>query len=292
MPWPEAFAGFTKTNEPLAPYTHLKIGGPAEYFVQPPSVEELAAVLRHCSTAKIPLRVLGAGVNLLIRDEPLPGAVLRLSATAFTNITVNAGTVRAGCGASLPALISATARHGLAGFETLVGIPATVGGALRTNAGDRSGEIGQFVRRVDVLNDSGGIDVRERDELQFEEHHSNLDDAVILSAEFELESDSADAIVKRMRKAWILRKAEQPFSFQAAARLFQNPKGFSAAVLIEQSGLSRQRVGGAEISERNANYVVAHPGTAARDVLRLIDLVQSKVREKAGVELRQEIVVW
>src|SRR4029079_14597073 len=99
-----------------------------------------------------------------------------------------------------------------------------------TNAGGRSGEIGQFVRRVDVLNDSGGSDVRERDELQFEEHHSNLDDAVILSAEFELEKDSADAIVKRMRKAWILRKAEQPFSFQAAARPLHNPKGCTRAV--------------------------------------------------------------
>jgi UDP-N-acetylmuramate dehydrogenase len=292
MPWPEAFAAFTKTNEPLAPYTHLKIGGPAEYFVQPPTVEALAAVLRHCTTAKTPLHVLGAGVNLLIRDEPLDGAVLRLSAPAFTGISVNGRKVRAGCGASLPALISGTARHGLAGFETLVGIPATVGGALRTNAGDRSGEIGQYVRRVEVLSDSGGVDVRERDELQFEEHHSNLDDAVILGAEFELESDNADAIVKRMRKAWILRKAEQPFSFQAAARLFQNPRGSSAAALIEQAGLARQRVGGAELSERNANYVIAHPGASARDVLRLIDLVSSKVREKTGIELRQEIVVW
>jgi UDP-N-acetylmuramate dehydrogenase len=292
MPWSDAFAAFTKLNEPLAPHTVLKIGGPAEFFVQPRTVEELAAVLRHCTSSKTPLHVLGAGVNLLIRDDPLPGAVLRLSAPTFTDITVNGRTVHAGCGTSLPALISATARRGLSGFETLVGIPATVGGALRTNAGDRSGEIGQFVRRVDVLGEDGGVDVRERDELQFEEHSSNLDDAVILGADFELESDSADAIIKRMRKAWIVRKADQPYSFQAAARLFQNPKGFSAAALIEQAGLARQRVGAAELSERNANYVVAHPGTMARDVLRLVDLVRSKVREKTGVELRQELVLW
>jgi UDP-N-acetylmuramate dehydrogenase len=292
MPWPEAFAAFTSLNEPLAPYTQLKIGGPAEHFVQPRSVEDLAAVLRHCSTTKTPLRVLGAGVNLLIRDDPLPGVVLRLSAPVFTDIAIEGRNVHAGCGVSLPALISATARRGLAGFESLVGIPATVGGALRTNAGDRSGEIGQFVRRVQVLADDGGVAVRERDELEFEEHHSNLDDAVILGAEFELETDSADAIVKRMRKAWIQRKAEQPYSFQAAARLFQNPKGFSAAILIEQAGLSRQRVGAAELSERNANFVVAHPGATARDVLRLIDLVRSRVREKTGVELRQELVLW
>ena len=95
-----------------------------------------------------------------------------------------------------------------------------------------------------------------------------------------------------MRKAWIMRKADQPYSFQAAARLFQNPKGFSAALLIEQAGLARQRVGAAELSERNANYIVAHPGTTARDVLQLVDLVRSKVREKTGVELRQELVLW
>jgi UDP-N-acetylmuramate dehydrogenase len=289
---PDEFPDITRPKEPLAPYTHLKIGGPAEFFVQPRTPEELAAVLRYCAGRAISTRVLGGGVNLLVRDEAVPGVVLRLSAPPFTTITVKDRKVRAGCGASLPALISATTRHGLTGFETLVGIPATVGGALRHNAGDRSGEIGQFVRRVEVLDMLGGADVREQDELQFEEHASNLDDAVLLAAEFELETDSADAIVKRMRKAWIQRKAAQPFSFQAVARVFKNPKGFSAQSLLEQAGLAGQKVGGAEVSERNANYIVANSGTTARDVLRLIDLMLSRVRERTGVELEQEIVVW
>src|SRR5436309_2747967 len=288
----DEFPEITRLNEPLATYTHLKIGGPAEFFVQPRTPEELAAVLRYCAGRAIPTRVLGGGVNLLVRDEAVPGVVLRLSAPAFTAISVEGRQVRAGCGASLPALISATTRHGLTGFETLVGIPATVGGALRHNAGDRSGEIGQFVRRVEVLDTLGGVDVREHDELQFEEHASNLDDAVLLAAEFELETDAGDAIVKRMRKAWIQRKAAQPFSFQAAARVFQNPKGFSAQSLLEQAGLAGQKVGGAEVSERSANFIVANPGTTARDVLRLIDLMRSRVRERTGVELEQEIVVW
>jgi UDP-N-acetylmuramate dehydrogenase len=292
MPWPDAFAEFTTANEPLAPYTHLKIGGPVERFVQPRSVDELVAVLRHCAAEGTPLRVLGAGVNLLIRDEPLPGVVLRLNAPAFATITVDGTRVRAGCGTLVPALISAAARHGLAGLEALVGIPATVGGALRHNAGGRSGEIGPLVRRVEVLDEQGGVDVRERDELKFGESVSNLDDTVLLAAEFELDRDATDAIVKRMRKAWIQRQAAMPYSFQAAARLFQNPKGFSATALIEQAGLARQRVGGAEVSERNANYVIAHPGTTARDVLRLMDLLKSKVRERTGIELEPEIVVW
>jgi UDP-N-acetylmuramate dehydrogenase len=292
MPWPAAFAEFTTANEPLAPYTHLKIGGPAEYFVQPRSVDELVAVLQHCAAEKVSLRVLGAGVNLLVRDEPLAGVVMRLGAPAFTTITVDGTRIRAGCGAALTALISAAARHGLAGLEALVGIPATVGGALRHNAGGRSGEIGPLVRRVEVLDERGGVDVRERDELTFGESESNLDDAVLLAAELELERDATDAIVKRMRKAWIQRKAGQPFSFQAAARLFQSPNGFSAAALVEQAGLARQKVGGAEVSERNANYVVANPGTTARDVLRLMDLLRSKVRERTGIDLEPELVVW
>ena len=119
-----------------------------------------------------------------------------------------------------------------------------------------------------------------------------VDDAVILGAEFELEADSADAIVKRMRKAWILRKASQPLSFQAAARAFRNPRGLNAAALIEQAGLAKTRVSGAEVSERDAAFIVVHAGASSRDVLRLIDLVRSRVHERFGVELELEITIW
>jgi UDP-N-acetylmuramate dehydrogenase len=110
--------------------------------------------------------------------------------------------------------------------------------------------------------------------------------------EFRLEPDTPDAIVKRMRKAWIVRKAAQPLSFQSAGRIFKNPRGLSAAALIEQAGLARTRVGGAEISDRDANYIVVHPGASSRDVLRLIDLVRSKVQEQFHVPLEQELKVW
>src|SRR5581483_8680314 len=129
-------------------------------------------------------------------------------------------------------------------------------------------------------------------ELRFAHHWSNLDDPVLLAGEFELEPDDADAIVKRMRKAWIARKASQPLSFQAAARIFKNPRGLSAAALIEQTGLARTRVGNAEVSDRDANYFIVHPGCSSRDVLRLIDLVRSRVQERFNVTLEQEIAVW
>lgn len=288
----EEFSEIIKREEPLAPYTYLRVGGPAEMLVQPRSRDELSAVVRCCFQQHIPLHVLGGGCNVLVRDEGMRGAVLRLNEPAFTQITVEGRRVRAGTGAPLSALISQAARHALAGLEALVGIPGTVGGALRVNAGDRSGEIGQFVRLVEILDASGTVQVRERDEIRFVNGRSNLDDPVLLAAEFELEIDQPDPIVKRMRKAWIQRKASQPLSFQPTGRMFKNPRGLSAAALIEQTGLAKTRVGGAEISERDANFVVAHPGTTARDVLRLIDLVRSRVQERFNVELELEIAVW
>jgi UDP-N-acetylmuramate dehydrogenase len=288
----ESFAEILKPDEPLAPYTYLRIGGPAEGLVQPRSRDELAGVVKACYQKKIPLRVIGGGCNVLVPNEGVKGVVIRLSEPAFTEITVNGRRVQVGAGAPLSALISQSARHALAGLETLVGINGTVGGAIRCNAGDRSGEIGRYVQRVEVLDAGGRTETRERDELSFSTGWSNLDDPVLLSAEFELESDQPDAIVKRMRKAWIQRKARQPLSFQAAGRIFKNPRGLSAGAMIEQAGLAKMRVGGAEISDRDANYIVAQPGTAARDVLRLIEVVRSRVRERFNVDLELEITIW
>jgi len=292
MPRLAEFEEILKRNELLAPYTYHKLGGPAEMLVQPRSHEELSALVQRCYREQIPLRVLGSGCNLIVRDEGVPGVVLRLSEPVFAQIVVEGDRARAGAGAAVSALISETARHGLAGLETLVGIPGTVGGALRTNAGDRAGDIGQFVRNVVVMDPSGATQVRERDELRFGEHVSNLDDPVLLTVEFALERDDPDAIVKRMRKAWILRKASQPAAHQAAGRIFKNPRGHNAASLIEEAGLARTRVGGAEVSDRDANTIMVHPGAASRDALRLIDLVRSRVKERLGVDLEPEVTVW
>lgn len=288
----EDFADIVKANEPLGPYTYFKLGGPAEALVLPRNRAELAAVVKQCGQAGLPLRVLGGGSNLLVREEGVKGVVLRLTGAAFAEIKVDGRRVRAGAGAALSSLISQSARHNLAGLETLVGIPGTVGGALRGNAGDRSGEIGQFVRRAEVMDERGDVHERDHDELRFAYRWSNLDEPVLLAAEFELETDDADTLVKRMRKAWIQRKASQPLSFQAAGRIFKNPRGLTAATLIEQTGLAKTRVGGAEVSDRNANFIVAHAGATPRDVLRLIDLVKARVRERFTVDLELEIGVW
>jgi UDP-N-acetylmuramate dehydrogenase len=286
------FAEILKLQEPLAPYTLFKMGGPAEAMVQPRTVAELAAVVRRCCERKLPLRILGAGCSVLVRDEGVRGVVLRLNGPPFTDIAAQGRRLRVGCGASVAALIAAAARHGLTGLEHLVGMTGSVGGAVRLNIGDRAGEIGQFVQSVVILDNQGHVQTRERDELSFAHRSSNLDDPVLLTAEFELETDNTDAIVKRLRKAWIQRKASHPFSYQAATRMFKNPPGLSAAALIEQAGLVGTKVGGAEVNDRDANYVVVEPGSSARDVLRLLDLVRNRVLEQGKVDLEQEITVW
>ncbi len=290
----ERFPEITKSNELLAPYTHLRIGGPAEFLVQPRGVEELRAVLSTCATEGIPVRMLGGGFNLLVRDDPIAGAVVRLASPEFARLEWDPAGKRvvAGGGASLLELIAFSLRHGLSGLETLVGIRGTVGGSVRCNVGDRSGEIGQSVREVSVLTDAGKVQVRTRDELTFSEHQSDIDEPVILSVAFALEPDSPEAVLKRLRKAWILRKASEPLSFQAAVRLFRTPPGQSVASLIDRAGLTKARVGSAELSERNSNYAVSHPGTTASAILQLTEQILTKVRERTGVTLDRELHVW
>lgn len=288
----DQFPEITKCDQPLAPFTHLKIGGPAEFLVQPRTLDELNAVLAACRRDKVPVRMLGGGFNLLIRDEPIPGAVVRLTAEPFTFLKRDGKRVTAGGGGQLFDLIKFAVTNDLGGLETLVGLRGTVGGSVRCNVGDRSGEVSQTVRNVTVLTDAGKVQTRGRDELTFSEHASDIDEPVILSVEFELEAEPAATILKRMRKAWVVRKAGEPLSFQAGVRLFRNPPGQTAATLIDRAQMTKARAGRAELSERNSNYAVAHPGTTARDILQLVDDVRAKVKDRTGVLLERELHVW
>jgi UDP-N-acetylmuramate dehydrogenase len=286
------FAGIIQANASLAPYTQLKIGGPAEVLVQHNALDELIAFIKVCFAKQIRFRILGSGGNILAHDEGVKGIVLRLASPTFTRISLEGRRLKAGCGATLSAVIAHAARAGLTGLEPLVGLPGTIGGALLLNAGDRSSDIGQFVRRVEVLDNHAVVQMREHDELRFTSTGAILDDPLLLSAEFELDADSRELIVKRLRKAWIEYKTTQPFSYQAATRVFKNPAGLNAGVLIEQTGLVGTKVGAAVVSERNANYIVAEAGATARDVLRLIDLVRTRVQDRFHVELELALSVW
>lgn len=286
------FSEITSRDEPLAPHTWLKTGGPAEFFIQPHNREELTQVVRCCHENEIPVRVLGGGSNLLIRDEGVRGVVLRIAGEEFSQIDIEDTVVRSGGGALLSELISRTVKAGLAGLETLVGIPGSVGGALHGNAGGRSGNIGQYVQSATVLTAKGETFTRTEDELLFVYRSSSINDPVILECTFQLQHEDTDEITRRMRKLWIMKKASQPLSFQSAGCVFKNPRGLSAGDLIDQAGLKGTRIGEAEISDRHANFIVTQSGAKSADVEQLIELARSKVAEQFGVDLELELEIW
>lgn len=286
------FADITRADVPLAPLTWLKVGGPAQFLVEPRSVAELQQVVRYCHEREIPVRLLGGGSNLLVRDSGVSGVVLRLTGPAFESSEVAGDTVRAGGGALLSHVISQSVQAGLSGMETLVGIPGTVGGALKGNAGGRSGDIGAITASVTVLTAMGEQFVRKGEELSFEYRTSSINELAILSAEFRLHAGDPDAIAQRLRKLWIMKKSSQPLAFQSAGCIFKNPRGLSAGALIEQAGLKGTRIGACEVSDRHANFIVTHEGATAHEVQQLIDLIRAKVAETHGVDLEVEIQVW
>lgn len=286
------FEEIVRQDEPLAPYTWFQLGGPAQYLATPRTADELAALFRRCRENELAVRLLGGGSNILVRDEGVAGVVVRLSEPAFARIQVQGGRLRAGCGAKLGHVISSAVREGLEGLEPLVGIPGTIGGALHGNAGSRGGDIGQWTCRAAVMTGAGEIIERDREALVFAYRQSSLDELAILSAEFQLEEGDPNELTKRMQKQWIVKKASQPLSHQRAGCIFKNPRGMSAGLLIDQAGLKGTRVGGAEVSDRHANFVVVDSGARSQDVLELETLVRDRVLERLGIELEAQIEVW
>ncbi|MHB8902764.1 MAG: UDP-N-acetylmuramate dehydrogenase [Thermoguttaceae bacterium] len=289
------FAGFEKVvrrDEPLAMHTWFQLGGPAEYFAEPETADDLITLIRRCAENQVPVHVLGGGSNLLVADEGVPGLVLFLSSLEFHKITVDGNTLTAGGGTRLGRVVTTSAHRGLAGLEGLVAIPGTVGGALHGNAGTQSTDIGQWAHRATVITVTGDLFQRDRDDMSFGYRRSSLDELVILEALFRLEEDDPQELSKRLQKQWILRKAAQPMGHQCAGCVFKNPRGMRAGELIEQAGLKGTRIGGAVVSDRHANFIVAEPECTTADVLRLIDLIRVQVADRLGIDLEVELDIW
>lgn len=286
------FQAFVRRDVPLAMHTWLQLGGPAEYFAEPRNQDELLGLLIRCREEEVPIHVLGVGSNILVSDEGVPGLVIRLTAPEYCGIRNESNIVFAGGGAKLGRVITHSVHAGLAGMEGLIGIPGTVGGALRGNAGTQGSDIGQWLEQVTVTNFSGEVMLWKRDEISFNYRESSLDDVVILEAKFVLEEDDPIELAKRLQKLWIIRKTSQPMGHQCSGCIFRNPIGMSAAELVERSGLKGTRVGGAVISDRNPNFVIAEAECTSSDVLRLIDMVREQIARDTEIELELELDIW
>jgi UDP-N-acetylmuramate dehydrogenase len=277
---------------PLAERTWFKLGGTAQFFAEPTSREELLSVVKRCHDEGLRVRMLGGGSNVLVRDEVVAGMVISLTNRCFADVEISGRKVTVGSGAKLANVITATVGAGLAGLEPLVGIPGTIGGALHGNSGTLAGDIGQWTAAATVVSRGGELIGRERNDLVFAYRQSSLDELVILEARFELDEEDPDEVTKRMQKQWIVKKANLPMSHENTGCIFKNPRGMSAGMLIDQAGLKGERVGEAEVSQRHANFIIAHPGARTRDVLKLIDVVRSRIVERMGVELETELEIW
>ena len=279
-------------DESLAGYTWLKLGGKAERFYTPTNRDQLIGLVQACVSESVPFRVLGGGSNLLVSDAGVKGAVIRVIDPLLSSVTVSGEEVVAEGGTLLSRLVTESVRAGLAGLENLVGVPGTVGGAVVGNSGGRHGDIGEFVKEVEVITSTGELTTRSGDELSFAYRNSSISDPVVLSVKLALRSDDADELTSRMKKIWIMKRTTQPLADQSAGCIFRNPRGLSAGALIEQCGLKDLSVGHARVSDRHANFVVTDDGATCEDVESLVERIRAAVLDRFGVELEVEICKW
>jgi UDP-N-acetylmuramate dehydrogenase len=291
MNWLNDFKGRVETGARLADRTHYCLGGPARWMVSPKDADALADVIRRASAQGVATKVLGAGANVLVRDDGFDGVVIRLDEDYFTATSVDGDRVRAGGGADLMALAHTCSKLGLSGLERLAGIPATVGGAIRMNAGGKHGEIADVVERVTLIGPDG-VDELANSEIGFGYRSSDVGDRIVASATLQLEHADADVTLERYRSIFREKTRTQPFTFSSAGCVFKNPGGQSAGALIDQAGLKGARHGGAYISDRHANFILAGPGATSADVLHLIDRAREAVSSAFGIDLELEIDVW
>jgi len=273
---------------PLAQRTSMRVGGNASAYAEIKQVGRLVAALSFCESEQIAWTMIGLGSNLLVPDAGYPGLVLRL-AGEFAKISIEGVRVRAGGAAPVVSLCRDAANAGLAGAEALVGIPGTVGGAVRMNAGTDV-EIGDLVDRVEVVVAGEKLQTFTRPEFAY--RRSSLDPrAVVCAAELVLTAGDARAIKEELRRRIDKRRATQPIEMPNSGSIFRNPPGDYAARLIEASGCKGMRHGGAQVSQKHANFIVNAGGATCADVIALIEEVQRKVFEQQAVSLDLEVHV-
>jgi UDP-N-acetylmuramate dehydrogenase len=282
--------GAVRTNVPLAPLTHLRIGGPAQWFVEPYAEEDVGRVVRVCRELDVPLRTLGGGSNVVVSDHGVPGVVLSLG--SLNRVVRDQNRLTAGAGTSLPTLLRGARELGLAGLEALTGVPAVVGGAVAMNAGTREGETFDRIESITVVAPDGELHVLRRADLSPHYRDGNLGDRIVVGATFALEEDSPKAIFARFEAYLKYRNATQPITERSVGCVFRNPSGDSAGRLIEQAGCKLLRRGGISVSAKHANYFVNDQNGTFADFMALLEDVRSRVEERFGIGLVPEVKVW
>ena len=279
-----------KALEPMKLHTSFKIGGNADLFVSPSDRASLCEIMAFLKESGIPYFVLGKGSNLLVSDKGIEGVVISL--LSLNDITVNGLEIKAEAGASLASVCKACLENELAGLEFAYGIPGTVGGALYMNAGAYGGEMSMVVTSAEVLTDDGKIETVMLSDMALGYRTSCFKDngAVILSVSFKLKKGEKTEIKSLMEDFLSRRKDKQPLEYPSAGSTFKRPTGYFAGALIEKNGLKGKNIGGAEVSEKHAGFVINKGSATQSDVSALINYIAEVVKENDGVLLEPEVI--
>jgi len=281
-----------KTDCSLREYTWFGLGGNADFLITPQETEQLKTVVQRCNENNLPIYVLGFGSNLLIKDQGIRGAVVKLNGSRFAETKFEDEWVTAGAGASLSKLVLDCVRKGLSGLEALTGIPGSIGGAVKINAGGNFGDIGAAVQSAILMDKDANIFEKTKPELIFDYRRTNITAGFILGAKMRLAGAEPEQIVRTTKEIWIRKKNTQPLNSRNSGCIFRNPPGQSAGALIDRAGLKGLQIGGAVISEKHANFIIAKEGCSSSDVIRLIEAARQRVKENFDIELELEIEIW
>ena len=279
-----------RRQEPMSLHTTFRIGGPADLFVMPGSIQAVADSIRICKETQTPYAVIGNGSNLLVSDAGYRGVIIQIGRN-LNQITGNGEEIRAQAGAMLSVIAKTALSESLTGFEFASGIPGTLGGAVVMNAGAYCGEMKDVLTEVTVLTREGEIRTipAEKLELGYRTSLAAKNGWIILEAVLRFQKGDAEAIRSRMEELKVQRVTKQPLDLPSAGSTFKRPEGYFAGKLIMDAGLRGFTVGGAQISEKHCGFVVNKGGATAEDVRNLICAVQKKVQEDAGVKLEPEV---
>jgi UDP-N-acetylmuramate dehydrogenase len=279
-----------KLNEPMKNHTGFKTGGNADIFIEAGDTHSLSALLETAKALQVPVFILGKGSNLLVSDKGIEGAVISLS--GLSEIKIEGENVTAGAGASLTALCVAVAKEGLHGLEFAYGIPGTVGGGLFMNAGAYGGEMADVVTSAQFITPEGDAGVIEKSDMALGYRTScfKQNRNVITRVSFKLKKGDKTEILNKMNELMGKRRDKQPLEYPSAGSTFKRPEGNFAGALIEECGLKGKSVGGAEVSQKHAGFVINKNGATTDDILNLMELIKNTVRENKGVELEPEVI--
>jgi len=282
-------ATVVRRDEPLAKHTTLRVGGPADFYVEPADENDLAAVVKFCGERDLPFFVIGRGSNLLVRDGGFRGVVICLR--HFSRIEVAGERLHCGAGAKLKDVSIAAKRNNLSGVEFLEGIPGSVGGALRMNAGAMGGQTFDAIVSVRVMDFDGNISELPPEKMSVTYRNcTTLKNQIVLGAVFKCKTSPCAEIEKQMKSFSEKRWKSQPAT-PSAGCIFKNPEKIPAGRLVDELGLKGARVGGAVVSAEHGNFIVNDGKATTRDVLELIEILKAKARAERGIELHTEVEI-